>query len=300
MNDRADFNSEMNSHISSHVDSLVPPITFDRRSFIASMVAGGFALAAQPVMAQTVIKTDAEGLDVGVVEIPTDGFNMPAYYARPKSGDKFATIIVIQEIFGIHEHIQDICRRLAKQGFLAVAPSLHARFGDETKLSSISDIMNNIVSKVSDEQALRDLDNTVTWAAANKGNTDKLGVTGFCWGGRMTWLFAAHQPKLKAAVAWYGPVNTPKTALTPNVVLEMATSIKIPVLGMYGAQDTGIKVADVEALRDKLKAAGSKAEIVIYPEAQHGFNADYRPTYNKAAAEDGWKRMLAWFASNGI
>jgi len=292
MNDRAEFSPEMNS--------LLPPVTFDRRSFIASMVAGGFALAAQPVVAQTVVKTDAEGLDVGVVEIPADGFNMPAYYARPKTGDKFPTVIVIQEIFGIHEHIQDVCRRFAKKGFLAVAPSLHARFGDETKISSITEIMSTIVSKVADEQALRDLDNTVTWAAANKGNTDKLGVTGFCWGGRMTWLFAAHQPKIKAAVAWYGPVNSARTPLTPKAPLDLAASIKVPVLGLYGEADTGIKVADVEAMRAALKAAGGKSEIVIYPGAQHGFHADYRPSYNKEAAEDGWKRLLAWFAANGV
>jgi carboxymethylenebutenolidase len=293
MNDRKNFDS-------AELNSLLPPMAFDRRSFIASMAAGGFALAVQPVMAQTVIKTDTEGLDVGVVEIPSDGFNMPAYYARPKSGDKFATILVIQEIFGIHEHIQDICRRLAKKGYLAVAPSLHARFGDETKISSIADIMTNIVAKVPDEQVMRDLDNTVAWAAKNKGNTDKLGVTGFCWGGRQTWLYAAHQPKLKAAVAWYGPVNTPRTALTPQVVMDIAPSIKVPVLGLYGEADSGIKAADVEAMRTALKTAGSKAEIVLYPGAQHGFNADYRPSYNKEAAEDGWKRLLAWFAAHGV
>ncbi|MDB5801675.1 MAG: twin-arginine translocation pathway signal [Rhodocyclales bacterium] len=293
MNDRADFDSP-------ELNSLLPPLTFDRRSFIASMVAGGFALAAQPVMAQTIIKTDAEGLDTGVVEIPSDGFNMPAYYARPKSGDKFATVLVIQEIFGVHEHIQDLCRRLAKKGYLAVAPSLHARFGDETKISSIAEIMSNIVAKVADEQVMRDLDNTVAWAAKNKGNTDRLGVTGFCWGGRQTWLYAAHQPKLKAAVAWYGPVNTPSTPLTPKVVKDVAVDIKVPVLGLYGEADSGIKVADVEAMRTSLKAAGSKSEIVIYPGASHGFNADYRPSYNKEAAEDGWKRLLAWFAANGV
>ncbi|MDB5889129.1 MAG: twin-arginine translocation pathway signal [Rhodocyclales bacterium] len=293
MNDRSDFESpEMNS--------LLPHVRFDRRSFLASMAAGGFALAVQPVMGQTVIKTDTEGLDVGVVEIPSDGFDMPAYYARPKSGDKFATVLVIQEIFGVHEHIQDICRRLAKKGYLAVASSLHARFGDETKISSIAEIMSTIVSKVADEQVMRDLDNTVAWAAKNKGNIDKLGVTGFCWGGRQTWLYAAHQPKLKAAVAWYGPVNTPSTPMTPQAVKDIATRITVPVLGMYGEADSGIKVADVEALRAALKAAGSKSEIVVYPGAQHGFNADYRPSYNKDAAEDGWKRLLAWFAANGV
>jgi carboxymethylenebutenolidase len=292
MNDRAEFSPEMNS--------LLPQIPFDRRSFIASMVAGGFALAVQPVMSQTVIQTDSQGLETGVAEIPTDGFNMPAYWARPKTDDKFATVIVIQEIFGIHEHIQDICRRLAKKGYLAVAPSLHARFGDETKISSITEIMNTIVAKVADDQALHDLNNTVTWAAANKGNIDRLGVTGFCWGGRMTWLFADNQPKLRAAVAWYGPVNTPRTELTPKVVMDIAPGIKVPVLGLYGEVDTGIKVADVEALRASLKAAASKSEIVIYPGAQHGFNADYRPSYNKEAAEDGWKRMLAWFVDNGV
>lgn len=286
--------------IDPHIESLVPPVPFDRRSFIASMMAGGFALAVQPVMAQTVIKTDSEGLDAGVTEIATDGFNMPAYYARPKTGDKFPTVIVIQEIFGIHEHIQDVCRRFAKKGFLAVAPSLHARFGDETKLSSIPEIMSTIVSKVSDAQALKDLDNTIAWAAANKGNTDKLGVTGFCWGGRMTWLFANHQPKLKAAVAWYGPLNSAKTELTPTRPLDLAASVKVPVLGLYGEADAGIKMDDVNAMRAALKAAGSKSEIVSYPGAQHGFNADYRPSYNKEAAEDGWKRLLAWFAANGV
>ncbi|MDQ8023644.1 MAG: dienelactone hydrolase family protein [Moraxellaceae bacterium] len=289
MNHRADF------------DSLLPPITFDRRSFIASMVAGGFALATHPVVAQTTITTDSEGLDAGIVEIDSDGFKLPAYFARPKTGENFPVVLVIQEIFGVHAYIQDVCRRLAKLGYLAVAPALHARQGDATQMTNVPQILSEIVSKVSDAQVMRDLDHTLAWAGKNKGNTQRAAITGFCWGGRTTWLYAAHNPNLKAGVAWYGNFMSSSAPNQPKRALDVLPELKVPVLGLYGEADSGIPMKDVEAARAALKAAGNtKSEIITYKEAPHAFHADYRPSYRKEAADDGWKRMQAWFKANGV
>jgi len=283
----------------SQVKSLTPSTDFSRRGFVVTGLAAGFALAVQPVSAQT-ITTDSHGLTAGEVKIPVKDGEIPAYRAMPAKGGPFATMVVIQEIFGVHEHIKDICRRLAKTGYFAVAPALYARQGDVSKLSDVQEIMKTVVSKVPDEQVASDLDATVAWAHKQKqANTRKLGVTGFCWGGRQTWLYAIHNPHVKAAVAWYGPVAGTTDPLHPKRVLDLLTDLKVPVLGLYGAADQGIAVADVEKLRDEAKRLHKKVEIVIYPDTPHGFNADYRPSYRPEAAKDGWKRMLAWFKSHG-
>lgn len=274
----------------------------DRRKFIVTSLTAGFAFAVQPVQAQSVITTDAKGLLAGEVKIPVKGGEMPAYRAMPDKGRKFPTVLVVQEIFGVHEHIKDICRRFAKLGYLAIAPELYARQGDVSKLP-MNEIISKVVSRVPDEQVMADLDAAVAWAAKNKGNTGRLGITGFCWGGRIVWLYAAHNPKLKAGVAWYGRLTPPPpdrvNPLQPKAPLELVGQLKAPVLGLYGGKDTGIPVADVEKMRAALKAAGSKSEIILYPDAPHGFHADYRPSYNKAAAQDGWKRLQEWFKKYG-
>jgi carboxymethylenebutenolidase len=225
---------------------------------------------------------------------------MPGYRAMPDKGKSFAVLLVVQEIFGVHEHIRDICRRLAKLGFLAVAPELYARQGDVSKMTNVQEILENVVTKVPDAQVMSDLDATAAWAAKNHGNDTKLGITGFCWGGRIVWLYAAHNPNLKAAVAWYGRLTGDKDELHPAQPLDLVNSLKAPVLGLYGAEDQGIPVEIVEMMQDDLKKAKNPSEIVIYPDAGHAFNADYRPSYRPGPARDGWKRMRAWFKQHGV
>jgi len=279
--------------------SLLPRMELTRRTMIVTSLATGFALAVQPVAAQT-ITTGSEGLAAGEVKIPTADGDIPGYRAMPASGGPFPVVLVVQEIFGVHEHIKDICRRFAKVGYFAVAAELFARQGDVSKISDIKDIMP-IVAAVPDSQVLTDLDATVAWAkSTGKADVAHLGITGFCWGGRIVWLYAAHNPKLRAAVAWYGPLNRNATALQPQHPLNVAGEIKAPVLGLYAGQDKGIPESDIERMRDALKKARPKTEIIVYPDAQHGFNADYRPSYNAADAQDGWKRMLAWFNAHGV
>lgn len=280
--------------------ALVPNFDFNRRDFVAASLATGFALAVQPVSAQT-IKTDAEGLNAGEVKIPVAGGEIPAYQARPAKGNTFPVVLVVQEIFGVHEHIKDLCRRLAKAGYLAVAPELYARQGDVSKQTDIQEIIKSVVSKVPDAQVMSDLDATVAWAAkSGQGDVSKLGVTGFCWGGRIVWLYAAHNPKLKACVAWYGRLTSAVDDLHPKHPLDIVADLKAPVLGLYGGADTGIPNESVEKMQQALKAANKPSEIVLYPDTPHGFNADYRPTYRKDKAEDGWQRMLAWFKKSGV
>jgi carboxymethylenebutenolidase len=285
--------------LESQIKSLVAKTDFSRRGFVMTSLASGFALAVQPVMAQSVITTDSNGLTAGEVQIKVADGSMPAYRAMPATGGPFPTVLVIQEIFGVHEHIKDLCRRLAKAGYLAVAPALYARQGDVSGMSDVQEIMGKVVSKVPDKQVMSDLDATVAWASHNKGDTKRLAATGFCWGGRQTWLYAEHNPRVKAAVAWYGPLGGATNELKPSNPPDGIKQLKVPVLGLYGAADTGIPVADVEKMRDALKAAKKKAEIVIYPDTPHGFNADYRPSYRPEAAKDGWNRMLAWFKKYG-
>jgi len=284
----------------SDFDSLAPQVPFTRRGFVASVLASGFAAAVQPVMAQQVITTDTQGLSVGELVIASDGTRLPAYYARPATGSKFPVVLVVQEIFGVHEHIKDICRRLAKLGYLAVAPELYYRQGSVAAMTNIQEILDKVVSKVPDAQVMVDLDNCVAWARANNGDVTRLGITGFCWGGRIVWLYAAHNPQLKAGVAWYGRLVGASTALTPKQPLDLVKELKAPVLGLYGGQDQGIPADTVEKMREAIKAAGGKSEIHVYPDAPHAFNADYRPSYRKEDAQDGWKRMQAWFKQHGV
>lgn len=271
-----------------------------RRKFIATTtLATGFALAVQPISAQ-VISTDAKGLVAGAVKIPVKDGEIPAYRAAPATGDNFPIVLVIQEIFGVHEHIQDVARRFAQLGYLAIAPELFVRQGDVLKLSSIDEI-RPIVAKVPDAQVLSDLDATVNWAVKSaKGNADKLGITGFCWGGRITWLYAVHNPKVKAGVAWYGRLVGDATELQPKYPVDIASKLTVPVLGLYGGKDTGIPLDTVEQMRDRLKSSSSKSEIIVYPDAPHAFFADYRPSYREKEAKEGWKRLLAWFKQNGV
>lgn len=271
-----------------------------RRKFIATAtLATGFALAVQPISSQA-ITTDAKGLVAGAVKIPVKDGEIPAYRAAPATGENFPIVLVIQEIFGVHEHIQDITRRFARLGYLAIAPELFIRQGDVSKLSSIDEI-RPIVAKVPDAQVLSDLDATVKWAKKSaKGNGEKLGITGFCWGGRITWLYAAHNPNVKAGVAWYGRLVGDATELQPQYPIDIVSTLKAPILGLYGGKDTGIPLDTVEQVRDRLKSSNSKSEIIVYPDAPHAFFADYRPSYREKEAKDGWKRLLAWFKQNGV
>lgn len=278
--------------------AFTPKTAYSRREFVMTMLASGFSAAVLPVGSET-ITTDAQGLTAGEVKIPTRDGDMPAYRAMPKTGTNLPTVLVVQEIFGVHEHIKDICRRLAKLGYLAIAPELYARQGDVSKLTDISAIQT-IVAKVPDTQVMSDLDATVAWAAKNGGNSAKVAITGFCWGGRITWMYAAHNPKLKAAVAWYGGLVRPVNPVTPTHPIDIAASLKVPVLGLYGGADTGIPNDSVEKMKAALKAANSASEIILYPDTPHAFHADYRPSYRKEQAEDGWKRLQAWFKKYGV
>ncbi len=276
-----------------------PPSQFSRRAFIVGSLATGFALAVLPVSAET-ITTDANGLSVGEVKIPVKDGSIPGYRAMPDTGGPFPAVLVVQEVFGVHEHIKDICRRLAKAGYFAAAPALYAREGDVVGMSDTKQIMQ-VVAKVPEPQVASDLDATAAWAkSTGKADTSKLGITGFCWGGRQVWLYAAHNPDVKAGVSWYGVLQRPKTAMTPDNPIDLVNRINAPVLGLYGGADPGIPIAQIDALRAALKAAGKPSEIIVYPDTPHGFNADYRPSYRPQQAKDGWKRMLAWFKQHGV
>jgi carboxymethylenebutenolidase len=285
--------------------SLVPPPSpLDRRGFLVTALGAGFALAVQPVMADTTIHTDSEGLTAGDIQIPTADGPMPAYRAQPARGGNFPVILVVQEIFGVHEHIKDICRRLAKLGYQAIAPELYARQGDPRQYSTIPDIIAKVVSKVPDSQVMADLDACVAWAKAQGGDTARLGITGFCWGGRIVWLYAAHNPGIKAGVAWYGRLTGATSEMTPQHPLDVAGKLKGPVLGLYGGQDAGIPLDTVERMRQALAASDNPASkassIHVYADAPHAFHADYRPSYRQEAAADGWRRMQAWFRQHGV
>jgi carboxymethylenebutenolidase len=293
-------------------DSLVPTRDFNRRDFVATTVGSGFAAAVMPVGAQT-ISTDSTGLTAGPITIPAGGFSLPAYRAQPaaadpgKAGRGLPVVLVISEVFGVHEHIADVARRFAKQGYLAIAPEMFVRQGDAKAYTDIPKLISEVVSKKPDAEALSDLDAAVAWAAANGGDTSRLGVTGFCWGGRITWLYAAHNAKVKAGVAWYGRLVGEPSALTPKHPVDVAASLKAPVLGLYGGKDSGIPLDTVDKMKSSLQAAGAagnsaakQSEFVVYPDAQHAFHADYRPSYNKESAADGWRRCLDWFKSHGV
>ncbi len=270
-----------------------------RRGLVMTSLMAGFTLATQRVDAQ-VIHTDSTGLDAGETQVPVKDGHLPAYFARPAKGTGFPVILVNEEIFGVHEHIKDICRRLAKLGYLAVATEYYARIADLSTMTDVPTILKEVIAKKPDAEYMTDLDSTAAWAAKNKGNTSRMAVTGFCRGGRQTWLYAAHNPHLRAAVAWYGPIKGATSDIQPHTVLDIADQIKCPLLGLYGGQDQSIAVDDVRAAEAKAKAAHKTVEIIIYPDAPHGFNADYRPSYREADAKDGWAHMLAWFKRYGV
>jgi carboxymethylenebutenolidase len=281
--------------------SLRGKTNVDRREMLTAGLAAGFAAAVSPVAAQTVIHTDSEGLVAGEVSIPAADREIPAYRAMPAKSGTFPVILVVQEIFGVHEHIRDVCRRLAKQGYMAIAPELYARQGSVADIADVKEIISKVVSKVPDAQVMSDLDATVAYAkASGHGDVAKLGITGFCWGGRITWLYTAHSAQVKAGVAWYGKVVGDGTANTPRHPVDIAAELKAPVLGLYGGADQGIPAESINRMRAACKAAGRQCEIVVYPDTPHAFNADYRPSYRPEAAKDGWSRMLAWFRANGV
>jgi len=282
------------------VMSLDPLAAPSRRSFVATTLVAGFTIAAGPVQAQTAILTPSDGLEAGEVMIPAAGGQMPAYRAMPASGGPFPVVLVAIEVFGVHEYIKDTCRRLAQLGFMAIAGDLFARQGDASKLADVQGAVA-LARSVPDEQVMGDLDACVAWAkASGKGDTGKLGITGFCNGGRIVWLYAAHNPQLKAGVAWYGPLAANPSPQWPKKVLELVGQLKAPVLGLYGEADQGIPLSDVEKMRAALKEAHKPGMLITYPGAPHGFHADYRPSYRPEAADDGWKRMQAWFYGHGV
>lgn len=285
----------------SDFDSLVPGLPLSRRTFVGASLAAGFALAVRPAQGQSVIQTAASGLSAGDITIKaSDGVAVRAYWVQPSGKGPFPTVLVVSEIFGLHEYIRDTCRRLARQGYQAIAPDLFQRHGDPASVGSVAEILSTIVSKVPDAQVMGDLDACAGWAAANGGDPARLAITGFCWGGRVTWLYAAHNPQLRAAVAWYGRLTGVATGTSPKHPADLVDRMQAPVLGLYGAKDQGIPVSDVEDMRDDMARAGKRAEFVIYPEAGHAFHADYRPSYRAEDAIDGWARMLAWFRDNGV
>lgn len=275
------------------------PIVLTRREFVATSLATGYALATQPAAAQAIV-TDRAGLETGAVWVPVEGGDIPAYHAMPENGGPFPTVVVVQEIFGVHEHIRDICRRLAKLGYFALSSELFAREGDVSKLPDI-DSIRAIVARVPDRQVMSDIDATIAWAiGTGKCDPSRIGITGFCWGGRITWLYAAHNPRLRAAVAWYGRLAGAPSALQPAHPVDLAQTIAVPVLGLYGGRDEGIPLSTVESMREALKRARAPCEIHVYPDAPHAFFADYRPSYREKEAQDGWRRMLDWFRRHGL
>ncbi|WP_354683994.1 dienelactone hydrolase family protein [Cupriavidus necator] len=286
------------------VESLVPAHTFDRRGFVKTALGSAFAAAALPVMAQQAIKTDFAGLTAGEVTIPSGGFNMPAYRALPEGKKNLPVVLVVSEIFGVHEHIADVCRRFAKLGYLAISPELFARQGDPQSFGTIQELLREVVAKVPDQQAMGDLDAAAAWAGANGGDLSRLAITGFCWGGRATWLYAAHSKRVKAAVAWYGQLVGAPDTLKPKNPVDIAGQLNVPVLGLYGGKDTGITQEHVEKMKAALAASSNPnakaSRFIVYPEAGHAFNADYRPSYREADAKDGWQKCLAWFRQHGV
>ena len=281
---------------------FVPQTQTGLRDLMAAWLPQGYARMVQPV-AMSTITTDTQGLIAGEVKIDTRDGPVPGYRALPAKDGKHPIVLVVQEIFGVHEHIKDVCRRLAKLGYFAVAPELYFRQGDVSKITDNQEIFAKVVNHVPDSQVLSDLDAAVVWAqATGKADASRLGITGFCWGGRLTWTYCVHNPKVRAGVAWYGKLVAPsKAPLQPAYPVELAPHLKVPVRGLYGAEDASIPLADVEKMRAALKAAGNTAsEIIVYPDAPHAFYADYRPNYRKEAAEDGWKQMQAWFRKYGV
>ena len=289
---REEFNSMTGN--SDESDSM------SRRDFIQTAVGVGFAAAALPVCAQTMIKTDLTGLEDSRPHITVGGQQVPLYVAKPAGKANLPVILVISEIFGVHEHIADVARRFAKLGYMAIAPDLFFRQGDVNQYPSVAELIQNIIAKVPDAQVMGDLDATVAWAKEQGGDINRLGITGFCWGGRITWMYSAHNPKVKAGVAWYGKLVADPTPLTPRNPIDIAASLTTPILGLYGAKDTGIPVATVEQMKEALSKGQSHSEFKIYEHSGHAFHADYRPSYVEADAKDGWSRAVDWFKTHGV
>ena len=295
---REDLKSEFNSLVPGQITEQGAT----RRTALKVALGVGYAATAMPIMAQTAIKTSAEGLKTGETTYEVNGFKVPAYFAAPEGKTNLPVVLVVQEIFGVHEYIADTCRRFAKAGYLAIAPELYARQGDPTKYTEIAKLITEVVNKVPDAQVMGDLDGAVKWAGANGGNVDKVAITGFCWGGRITWLYAAQGP-VKAAVAWYGGMVGTPNELKPKNPIDLAASMKAPVLGLYGEKDGGIPLDTLDKMKAALatgNAASKASQFVVYPDAPHAFHADYRPSYRKEAAEDGFKRCVEWFKANGV
>ncbi|MBV2215991.1 MAG: dienelactone hydrolase family protein [Diaphorobacter sp.] len=296
----------MHSDLQNDFDALVPGRSTaagaSRRTTLGVMLGAGYAAAAAPVMAQTAVSTPADGLTAGEVHFAVNGFDVRAYRAAPQGKTGLPVVLVISEIFGVHEYIADVCRRLAHEGYLAVAPDLFARQGDPRAYSEVAKLMSELVSKVPDAQVMADLDGAVQWAGAHGGDLQRVGITGFCWGGRITWLYAAHGP-VKAGVAWYGRLVGQASALNPKHPVDLAPILKAPVLGLYGEKDAGIPLDTIDKMKSALSegsAAAKASRFVVYPDAPHAFHADYRPSFRKEAAQDGWKRTLAWFKQHGV
>jgi len=276
------------------------PDGFSRRGFVMTSLASGFAVASNPVLAQA-ITTDTQGLVAGEVSIPTADGKVPAYHARPAKAGKHPVVLVVQEIFGVHEHIKDVVRRYAKMGYYAIAPELFARQGDVSKMTDIGAILGQVVSKVPDAQVCGDLDAAVAFAkASGHANAARVGLVGFCYGGRIAWVYAKHNPKLKAAVAYYGLLEGMKSDIKPQDPVDLAGELKVPVLGLYAALDNYIKPAAVEKMTANLRGSSSGSEIVVFPNVDHGFNADYRPTYDKTAATYAAKLAKDWLKDHGV
>jgi carboxymethylenebutenolidase len=289
----------MSRDLQADIANVFSRVELNRRDVMVGGLAAGFALAVQPISAET-ITTSSEGLTAGEVKIPVGDQSIPGYRAMPSKGGPFPVVLVVQEIFGVHEHIKDVCRRFAKLGYFAVAPELYYRQGDVSKLKSIDEI-RTIVAKVPDQQVMADLDATVEFAQkSGKGDVAKLGITGFCWGGRIVWLYAAHSKQLKAGAAWYGRLVGEPSANTPKHPVNIAADINAPVLGLYGGKDQGIPLDTVEQMRTALKAAKVDAQIVVYPDSPHAFFADYRPSYKVDDAKDAWQKLQAWFKQHGV
>jgi carboxymethylenebutenolidase len=271
-----------------------------RRDFVLSLLTTGFALSVRPVSAHT-ISTDSNELVTEEIKINVTDGDIPAYLAYPINGNQFPVILVVHEIFGVHEHIKDVCRRFAKLGYLAVAPELFARQGDVSKISDMNEIISKVVSKVPDAQVMADLDATVNWISNHtKGDTSHIAITGFCWGGRITWLYCAHNPLVKAGIAWYGKLIGTNSELQPKYPVDIATQLKVPVLGLYGGKDKSISLENVANMNTLLSTGTSHSDIKIYPDASHAFFADYRPSYDEKSAIDGWKRLQDWLSNHDM
>lgn len=296
----------LNDNLRSDALALVPGRSTEsgatRRTALQAALGLDYAAAAAPIMAQTAIATPADGLTAGPVDFVVGGFKVPAYRAAPAGKTGLPVVLVIQEIFGVHEYIADVCRRLAKAGYLAIAPDLYARQGDASTYTDIAKLMADVVAKVPDAQVMADLDGAVKWAAANGGDAARVGITGFCWGGRITWMYAAHGP-VKAGVAWYGRLVGQYSELTPKHPIDIAPILKAPVLGLYGGNDSGIPLDTIDKMKIALSGGSPQAkasQFVVYPDAPHAFHADYRPSYRKEAADNGYQRALEWFKTHGV